>query len=880
MTTAAPPCKFCQKKGLPILPVRFGVAPTKAYGANHFKVAPPDATRYLGKPPVALDAKETVYTGRRLRAGYLYVYYETYHHWEAFAVDQAGCLSEVPIADQAAPACDRFHAACARDATKVANASVLTIQDPETAGKVWIGYSDAWWTKAVRDDNATAATRKKHMREVDVAGWFNAGKPGGKQPAHSFQVMNVDLMVAEYAMPLLDGALAFASNPYKFHAGDAQALKQECEALAEGKGLVLALEDPVGIATELPHHMNSRWAAFSAPYARQTTVDAGLSQIQAAVERQAEEDLFKAKRQAHMDMLMLPGGDKPMANTALLLPSYRKMVQPTLDETITATELDTARTTAWKKYAAVIDQAKRMAFQSEFKTASAQYDSDWMAPLAIAHAGWMTSAAMLAVFDHHFDPQDINTGVGFTAVFAACIVGTGGYGACLKQYDQWLQAGLAAKNLLWRALTYNHPQLIAKAQATKESAAPKADPWRGLFETYAVVAGKLRLAGEHARKALEAQSAVSALIGELGATFVDTLRQRGAPGDNLMAVLGMHAGMPVHKVEITGTRRDVYRQAYANLEELQPPGMAGDAASRVVALDHRMRVLDAEMKQAGFRMDDKVRSWSLLLDAEAADAAALANLTPATQSAIAVERLKLVSPAPGNIAVSISVDSYAGKVLRFMKTPSLIAPVSALFAVLGWSNALDDERKALKSEQSRALATLAAAYAGLTASAFEVIKVGVEGTAGRKLPLLGPIAEALSGRFLRFVSVGGAGAGAVGMLIVTVVDGLNAKKAWDDGESGMMLLYSARAFMEGVMVASLGWSFWTLVSTGTAAELFGGPAIWVITGCIVVVSIVIDFTKDPKTLEWSKTCFFGSKPGYAGDAWREQKDFASAIAAG
>jgi hypothetical protein len=720
--------------------------------------------------------------------------------------------------------------------------------------------------------------RKKHMRAVDVTGWFNKGQPGGKQPAHSFQVMNVDLMVAEYAMPLLDGVMAFASNPYKFHAGDAQALKQECEALAESKGLVLALEDPVGIATELPHYMNSRWAAFSAPYARQTTVDAELSQIQQAVERQAEENLLKQKHQAHMDMLTLRGGDRPMPNMALMLPGYRKLAQPILDEAITAKELQDARASAWSRYAAAINQAKRHAFQEAFKSASLAYNAQWMAPLAKAHAAWMDSAEMATVFDYHFDPDDINTGVGFTAIFASCIIGTGGYGACLKLYGQWIQAGIAKKNILWRALTHNHPQLMAKVEPVKDSDTPKADPWKGLFETYAAVAGQLRYAGEHAATALQAQSAVDTILGELGSTFVETLRLRGAPNEDLIKVLGMHAGMPVRRVEITGTRRDVYRQAYQNLEALQPTAMAGDAVSRANAIHDRLRVLDAELQHAGLHMDDTVHSWSLLLDADAAAPYALANLTPETQAAIAAERIRLIAPTSGNIAIPISVDSYAGRVLRFMKTPGFIAPVTAIFAVLGYGNALDDERKALKSEQYRAVAMLAAAYTGLAASAFEVVKVSIEGAAKRRLPLLGPIAEQLSGRFVRFVSVGGAGAGAFGIWIAVVVDGFNVREALSEREPGMAALYVARLLPEIGLGASMGWSLYTLIIDGAAAELFGGPVVWILTGCIVIVSIIIELAKDPETLKWSKQCYFGSDSSYGDDASREQKDFASAIA--
>jgi hypothetical protein len=342
----------------------------------------------------------------------------------------------------------------------------------------------------------------------------------------------------------------------------------------------------------------------------------------------------------------------------------------------------------------------------------------------------------------------------------------------------------------------------------------------------------------------------------------------------------MHAGMPVRRVEITGTRRDVYRQAYQNLEALQPMAVAGDAVSRANAIHDRLRVLDAELQHAGLHMDDTVHSWSLLLDVDAAAPYALANLTPETQAAIAAERIRLIAPTPGNIAIPISVDSYAGRVLRFMKTPGFIAPVTAIFAVLGYSNALDDERKALKGEQYRAIAMLVVAYAGLAASAFEVVKVSIEGAAKRNIPLLGPMAKQLSGRFVRFMSIGGAGAGAAGMWIAVGVDFVNARDAIQSDQPGMLALYITRLAFESALALNISWSLFTLIASGTAAELFGGPVAWIITGCIVVVSIIIDLTKDPETLKWARHCHFGREPEYKDDEMREQKDFASAIAAG
>ncbi|HHX4174254.1 TPA: toxin VasX, partial [Burkholderia contaminans] len=115
MTT---PCPFCEKKGLPILPIRYGIAPTKTFGSYRVTHQPPDATALLGPAEVPLNVSETVYTGRTLRPGYLYLYYETHAYWEAYAVDESGILSIVPLVDDKPPGGDRFHESCKRDATK------------------------------------------------------------------------------------------------------------------------------------------------------------------------------------------------------------------------------------------------------------------------------------------------------------------------------------------------------------------------------------------------------------------------------------------------------------------------------------------------------------------------------------------------------------------------------------------------------------------------------------------------------------------------------------------------------------------------------------------------------------------------------------------
>lgn len=160
------------------------------------------------------------------------------------------------------------------------------------------------------------------------------------------------------------------------------------------------------------------------------------------------------------------------------------------------------------------------------------------------------------------------------------------------------------------------------------------------------------------------------------------------------------------------------------------------------------------------------------------------------------------------------------------------------------------------------LAALVAAYTGLAASAFEVVKVSVESAAERRLPLLGPIAEQLSGRFVRLVEVGGAGAGAAGMWIAVGVDISNAIDARHEAQLGMLVLYIARLASEGVLAWNMSWSLYTLVVDGAAAELFGGLVVWILTGCIALVTIIIDLAEDPGTLKWARHCYFGMEPEY------------------
>lgn len=903
----ATPCPFCEKKGLPILPVRYGIAGTKTFGSYRVDKAPPDATQLLGPAEVPLSVPETVYTGRILRAGFLYVFYETYQSWEAYAVDSAGCLSILPIAEDTPPGGERFHDDCKRDATKMANASVVTIQDPGSAGKVWIGFSDAWWTAAIRSKNAalSAKQRAKFMRLVDVSAWYNHGKPGAAPPAHGFQIYQVDMIVTEYAMSLTNEVSALRWSPFPYlDIVSATALKAECDALAPAQGLVLALQDPAGIAQEIPAYMSARWEAFSDQWRRPVNVDANLTILKAAVERQAESDLYdtkvKAVRDHHAGLVLNALGVAGMATDWYL----RRTPQAGEAQKVqlTAAELDKASTDAWGKYEKLIKQDQRSAFQKNYQAAAKQYDTQFLLPLAKAHSAWMTSAGMSSVFDHHFDADDINTGVGFTALFTACVLGTGGYSACVQLYDKWMRAGLSESNLFWRALLFNSPDLKSAAADANEGSSQGADAkkddsamhlpnpgkWSKVFSIYKTVMGKLKLSGEtssktiktigqNSYKAADTRTALAELNTELGHKMVAVLRDRGTAAEDLTVVLGMHAGMPVRRVQVVGTQRDLYAAVHRTLENIQPADGGLDKADRAVLVDAQMAILEAEAKRAGVNLDDKVRWYTLLFDESKADPDALSNLTSRTQGNIAATRVLAVGLPEPQVVSSISADSALGTTLRYAKAPGVLASISLVFSVLGWSNAQDASRKALKDQEGRLEAMYVNAWTGLIAGTVDLVSAGIKSALLRRLPLMGVVAKTLGGDFLRYAKVGGAGAGAVGAWILVGVDAVNIYEAtFQDGEYGVALLYTARFAGEGYLAFGLTRVLIAALISGSEVESLGPPA-WIVTAVLLLLSVVIDLLKDPPTLAWTNHCLWGPHDQYKDDIFREQSDFSNAM---
>jgi len=256
-------CPYCDRLGLPLLPLRF------AYPG-------PGAP----KDKVQSDAKHGKYLNRILSDGFVYLYDErTSEGWRCFAVTKDGYLREYPV-EQRPKGTVTFQCSRKGDASL---ASIINIRNPRQAGKVWIAYTSVWWTKTIRDNYTTNPSPR--MQALDVPQLL-----AGTLPAGMFKIdplgTTLEQKVAEYAGEA--GAFVQSTVSGIERSGQAPDLGKAVDAILPGKAIAVGLYDPVGLVQEIRHYANAaqgRLAALDAKYARELWNANAIDQLQKSFEK-------------------------------------------------------------------------------------------------------------------------------------------------------------------------------------------------------------------------------------------------------------------------------------------------------------------------------------------------------------------------------------------------------------------------------------------------------------------------------------------------------------------------------------------------------------------------------------------------------------------
>lgn len=800
--TSTTKCEFCDKRGLPILLVRDAVAPAGA-GAP---LAP-----HL---PIELGTKAAHYTKRLLRSGYVNVFDEARRRWDAYFVTSDGYLFKLLRAPGVTPIRPEKPFNCPDDGHR-AVASCITIPDPQNATKVWIGFSDVEWTDTVLKANENAAYRKRHMTEIDVKAVLK-GSPAPHRP-----IAQVDATVAEYSMAPRLVKANFSWSPSKFDVRDGRAarLKQECEAIRPGRGIIVTLPDPAGVAQELAFLMKRNAELFitSRPIdQRNLAASVAIDQIEEAIRSQAEHtEIAAAEHVANQQ-----DDANPIAH---FFESTRTQVEDL--RKVTPQHLKRASETKWKKYAEKFDNSARQAWLAPFREKLAAFDADFVAPLALNHVAWMKSAALANYFECNYDASHPESGAGYTKTFTNCIATTEDKMACAELYKEWLGGQISdTKNLLLRAMILNQDAPAnAIESASSVSINLRAIPWDNIFATFNGVLERLNQ---------QNQAGIARLVTEISGAVASIFNKvmDGSTGFRAAVMAtGLISGHPVVVCDLIGTKGQF--RAHLIKELLH-------ASGQNISKKQMRRAVMAELKRQGIQgisLEGNVaKRWVLVADRAMIDGMP-PGLSPQARADWLAQSLKTIEQVD-----ELNLNRWRTVINAELRS----GLVAGIFQALSLTKLFADEEKSLKHDKKDAAGRLNAGIVAIVGTTTEAISHAL---AGRASSL--QFAQGFTATSATVLKWSGRAVGLAGGLYAAFLDVNKASEARRDGNKGLAVLYYSSAAVGAVLSVALFATQWLAV--------IAVPIIGVLVLLLVGIGIWIEYVKDNPLQDWLERCPWG-----------------------
>lgn len=816
-------CDYCDKRGVPILPLRYAVAPP---GAGF-----PMATG----PEVSLDPQAAHYTRRLLRSGYLYVFDEARKRWDDYFVTADGYFFRLHSSPGVPPVLPQKPFNCP-DVGHAAVASCITIPDAKRATKVWLGFSDVQWTDAVRKLHASAAYRARHMRCVNVKAYA-----ASTDKAHCLPIGHIATDVTEYKLGAgeLNRQLAFSPFAPTSRLGTAESLVKQAERLAPGKGFAVVLDDPAGVAQEIALLMKRNHDLFVDDADRKygVAVDGVLTQMELAIKQEGERDrLMQAQRDAVN--LTNPGymgggdGGGAAAGGMALARWMNSDLDKKLEEieenirNVPGPELDAAANKAWTKYAKKLKATERDQWRQTFDAQMKDYDARLIAPLAKSHATLMRHPSLQAQFECNFDGEDVRTGQVYAAVLGHCISATADKKACFDLYTEWLGGNVTdTKNLLLRALAYNNNTTAKEiSDAVNGSTDWAGLPWDKVIEATDKASGSL-IEG--------APDALGRLIGNITGP-VAAWMQRAVNENRVvhgLALLAARARQPIVEVQVEGGRKAFRALLIRQLFKLSGQDIPPRQMERAVAEELR------RLRMHGVPLDGtEKKRWLLMIDPSEVKA-----MPPGLSAQARAQWLA------GRIRTPQQVDELHLDRFTTRLGNSVRGGAGFVFAVLGvlanWvalDSTRDGERKALAHGKSEGLARVYAQGAQLVGAVAATLETGLS-----KLPAFtSAIARGVQGAAVRLIGVLGKVLGVGGSLFMAGIDFYRASQEWKEGNTAGWIAFGVSGLL-GAAATVLLFAGWT----GVGLLVVGVMILW----AFVMTAIV-----DNSVQDWMERCRWGT----------------------
>ncbi|MBA4263247.1 MAG: hypothetical protein C0443_14845, partial [Comamonadaceae bacterium] len=625
-------------------------------------------------------------------------------------------------------------------------AGVITIRNAKHAGKVWIGFSDVEWTDAVFVAHQDAAHRAKHMQCVTVSGGKVAAQPG------TAPLEQLEQVVPEFKLPKVQAQNSFGKwcpHAYNSRHGAAAALLQAADKVRPGGGAaIVALHDPVGLATEIAALMEVRKTTFMnhESVVAPRFAASSIASLESTIREQAKLAEIEAGELLAQRAEVGPGAYNPTAALAGIEGDFEAAERW---RTHTPQSLKKVADSTWKKYTQDrmgkprFNQAASQAWLKSYNEGFQKFDKESIAPLAKAHVAWMQHRCMISHLSCNYDPVNLESGAAFTAAVAAMLRHTADKQPSYDLYCQWLKEGetSTAHNLLMRALCFNQDKLLEEIK--KADAAPldgRAFPSDMVVDFFKDGLEKLPQGG-HAAMADLLQSVGGALFKNMDEAL------KGGPAARALAAVAAVAGVQFTTVTTRGNRGKFVQHVMQAVMQLDP-NMKVSHNEMGKALAAQMRLMEIEGLPM-YKPDE--RRWLVVLDKDSArttaraatgngktGAALAAELAKSLRKAEDLPRLKAQAFKAG-VAGGTAFDAGGNFVIGLVQSYNIVKLVS-------------DYQNQMKHEGHEPLARLATAGFAVLGSFGEASGLALQRMqeAGRLRNAMGLNVAAVADRLVRW----------------------------------------------------------------------------------------------------------------------------------
>jgi hypothetical protein len=815
MSNTAKKCEFCDKRGVPILPLRYAVAPVGA-----------TLPQAVG-PSISLPSGAAFYTRRLLRSGYLYVYDEARSRWDAYFVTPQAHFFKISSTPGVVPIVPAKPFDCP-DRGHREVASCITIPDARNATNVWLAFSDVQWTQAVMSLHENEAYRRRHMRCVDVKAFASS-----VDKAHVTGIHTAGKDVAEYHQDeaVLQGALGWGPFEIDPRKQQLSSLIREAENLARGKGFAVVLEDPVGIAAELNSLMNRNLDAFANVPDRKhrLAVSAAIDQIEAAVREHARVAKEQAAERLASRVRDRSGDLAPQQRTQL----YEIMA------TVTEAQARAEGDKAWQDYRDKFRAQEMADWTQRYAEDLKAHNDEYIAPLAKAHADWMKSAAMQSHFECNFDSADPKSGIVYPKTLQLCIGSTQDKAACFDLYSEWLSGDITdKKNLLLSALILN----LDKVREDVQRAITVSLDWRG-FPFDALMGGF----GAATQSVAEGKADA---VGKLLALFFGPLTKLMSEAVDgrvraALVAIGLYTQKSFVVVDVAGTAGDFRAALVRDIIKLSGQPLNETKVKMAVRMElKRLGMMGLDLSKP------ENKRFLVMIDPEHLKDMP-ANLTRDQQSQWVRQAIRTAAQYQERELANLN--KWQSRVRNPLNTvvrgsvPYISALVVAVLQFNAYRKLSEDQGKAMAHERNEAEKRLWAGTMALIGTITEAVGAGAE-RMSQYVPRLAQSWTRYGAIFLKGL---GKGLGILGACLMAWMDGAQAIQMFSEKRYGLAIAYALSA---GFGIAAA----WFLGFSSLAAATGIGL---IFVALAIVVALFIEYFKDNKVQDWLERCVWGIGPG-------------------